>query len=176
MGTVETERPVSASPLERVYDPDRLYRDGLVAGLIGAATVALWFLLLDLIRGRPLLTPSILGTALFRPGTLPADPTRMPLSGEMVILYTWVHGLVFCVVGGVASWLLAAAERNPNLGFGVVLFFAVFEFGFMVLAILFAEPVLHALTWPAVLVGNLLAALAMGVYLWRRHPRLTIWP
>ena len=32
------------------------------------------------------------------------------------------------------------------------------------------------ITWPAVLLGNLLAAAVMGGYLWRRHPRLTIWP
>jgi len=41
-------------------------------------------------------------------------------------------------------------------------------------AMLFAEPVLRVLTWPAILIGNLLAAFVMGVYLWRRHPRLRI--
>ena len=50
------------------------------------------------------------------------------------------------------------------------------EFGFVVVALLFAEPVLRVLTWPAVLIGNLLAAFVMGAYLWRRHPGLTVWP
>ncbi len=94
----------------------------------------------------------------------------------MVLLYTWVHALVFWVIGGIAARLLAVAERQPNAGFGILLLFVVFEFGFLVLTLLFAEPVLHALTWPAVLVGNLLAALAMGVYFWRRHPDLRIFP
>jgi hypothetical protein len=40
----------------------------------------------------------------------------------------------------------------------------------------FAEPVLHELAWPAVLVGNLLAAAAMAAVLWRQHPRLAIQP
>ena len=43
-------------------------------------------------------------------------------------------------------------------------------------AMLFAEPVLRALTWPAILLGNLLAAGVMGAYLVRRHPRLDIFP
>jgi hypothetical protein len=36
--------------------------------------------------------------------------------------------------------------------------------------------VLRALAWPAVLLGNLLAAAAMVGYFWRRHPNLTIRP
>jgi hypothetical protein len=155
---------------------ERLYLDGIVAGVIGAATVAIWFLLLDTIRGRPFQTPSMLGMALFRPGQLPAAPWGAPISFEMVLVYTWVHGLVFCVIGATASWLLAQAETNPNLGFGVLLLFVVFEFGFVAVATLFAEPVLQALSWPSVLVGNLLAAGAMAAYLRLRHPRLVIWP
>ena len=157
-------------------DQEQLYVDGVVAGVIGAATVAIWFLLLDTLRGRPLETPAILGTALFRPAQLAAWPAQVPISFEMVLVYTWVHGLVFCVVGATASWLLAKAETNPNLGFGVLLLFVVFEFGFVAVTMLFAEPVLQALSWPSVLVGNLLAAGAMAGYLRLRHPRLVIWP
>ena len=75
-----------------------------------------------------------------------------------------------------ASRLLALAERNLNLGFGILLLFVIFEFGFVGAAFIFAEPVLHALTWPAILIGNLLAAAAMAGYFWRRHPNLTIEP
>ncbi len=155
---------------------DRLFQDGLVAGVIGAATIAIWFLILDTVRGRPLATPSLLGTALYRRGQIPASPDALPISFEMVLTYTWVHGLVFCVIGCAASWLVAFAEERPNAAFGILLFFAVFEFGFLVLTMLFAEPVLRALSWPAILVGNLLAAVAMGGYLWRRHPNLTVLP
>jgi len=95
---------------------------------------------------------------------------------DMVLMFTWVHGLAFAAIGGVASRLLAMAERNPNIGFGVLLLFVVFEFGFTVTAMLFAAPVLKALTWPAVLVANLLAAAAMGAYFWLRHPALEVSP
>jgi hypothetical protein len=40
----------------------------------------------------------------------------------------------------------------------------------------FAEPVLHALAWPAVLVANMLAATAMGGYFWVRHRNLSVSP
>ena len=152
---------------------DRVYQEGLVAGLLGAATIAVWFLVLDSIAGEPFRTPAILGGALFRRGQGLAPPAA---SLDMVLQYTWVHALVFCVIGGVAARLLAVAEREPNAGFGILLLFVVFEFGFLVVALVFAEPVLHALTWPAILVGNLLAAVAMGAYFWRRHPDLRVFP
>ncbi|MBI2991774.1 MAG: hypothetical protein HYY47_06535, partial [Deltaproteobacteria bacterium] len=82
----------------------------------------------------------------------------------------------FCVIGGAASWLLRLAEENPHIGFGILLLFVVLEFGFLIAVSVFVQPVLGALAWPAVLVGNLLAAVGMGTYLWRRHPNLTIRP
>jgi hypothetical protein len=70
--------------------------------------------------------------ALFKPGGQFVLPEKVPISFELVVVYTWVHWMVFCVIGGAASLLLRAAERRPNLGFGIVLLFVVFEFGFLV--------------------------------------------
>jgi len=58
----------------------------------------------------------------------------------------------------------------------ILLGFVIFEFGFVFAALIFAEPILHALAWPAVLIGNFLAAAAMGVYFWRHHPNLSVEP
>ena len=174
IGQVEAQQDERSD--SRGTDVEGVYREGLAAGLLGAATIALWFLILDTAAGRPFHTPTILGTAIFRSGQGLAGAGAVPVSLEMVVLYTWVHGLVFCIIGGVAARLLAVAERQPNAGFGILLLFVVFEFGFLVVTLLFAEPVLHALTWPAILGGNLLAALAMGAYFWRRHPTLQVFP
>jgi hypothetical protein len=174
IGRVEASR--EDRPESRVREAEGIYREGLAAGLLGAAAIALWFLILDTIAGRPLHTPTILGTAIFRSGQGLGSPETVRMSLEMVVLYTWVHALVFCVIGGVAARLIAVAERQPNAGFGILLLFVVFEFGFLVVTLLFAEPVLRALTWPAILGGNLLAAFAMGAYFWRRHPALRIFP
>jgi len=180
--TVRTD--LANTPTQPVVTPDpsstadsaRVYQEGLVAGLIGAATVALWFLILDTVNGRPLSTPTLLGTAIFRHGTGLAAPATLPVSLEMVAMFTWVHALVFVALGGLASRLLGLAERNPSVGFGVLLLFAVFQFGFIVAAMLFAAPVLHALTWPAILAANVLATVTMGGYFWMRHPTLTVSP
>ncbi|HXG50970.1 MAG TPA: hypothetical protein VNN77_06120 [candidate division Zixibacteria bacterium] len=173
---VQSSTVSAAAAPSRSSEASRIYAEGINAGILGAAAIAIWFFVLDAIAGRPFFTPSILGSALFRRGVPMEQLPSLPVSLEMVLMYTWVHGLVFCVIGGVAAKLLSLAERNVNFGFGVLLFFVIFEFGFVVAGLIFAEPVLHALVWPAVLLGNLLAASAMGLYFWHRHPALSIWP
>jgi len=153
------------------------YRQGIEAGVLGAATIAVWFFLVDVVSGHPLFyTPNLLGTALFRQGAGLDQPQSLAISFETVLVYTWVHGLVFCAIGGVAAKLLALAERDVNAGFGIILLLVIFEFGFVGAALVFAEPILRALTWPSVLVGNLLAAAVMAAYFRRRHATLKISP
>ena len=147
----------------------RTYEEGIVAGLIGAAVIALWFLLLDSMKGRPLYTPTVLGTALF-------GSARESNPFEMALMFTFVHVLIFAMLGGIAARLLALAEHDPNYGFGILLLFVVFEFGFITVFMVFAQDVLHALAWSKVLVGNLLAAAAMALYFRRHHPNLRISP
>jgi hypothetical protein len=169
----------ATSTADAVSDPAqdaaRLYQEGMIAGVIGAATVALWFLVLDTAAGRPLYTPTVLGSALFRRGAL-ASPETLSVSLEMVAMFTWIHVLVFAALGGLASRLLGMVERNPSWGFGLLLFVVVFEFGFVAAALVFATPVLRLIPWPSVFVANLLAAAAMSAYFWRRHPRLVVSP
>ena len=160
----------------RTYDSTRVYQDGIIAGILGALAVALWFLIFDSARGRPFYTPSILGTALFGRGASLAPLEATPVSMDMVLMFTCVHGLVFAALGGIAAWLLAVAERSPHVGFGIILLFVVFEACFTMAAYLLAAPILHALTWPAVVIANLLAAAVMAGYLWRRHPALRVEP
>ena len=165
---------VSLSPTAAISDS---YRQGIEAGVLGAATIAIWFFLVDLVSGHPLFyTPNVLGTALFRHGAGLDQPQTLAISFEMVLVYTWVHGLVFCVIGGIAAKLLAIAERDVNLGFGILLLFVIFEFGFVGAAMVFAESILRAIAWLSVLVGNLLAAAAMAAYFWRHHGDLQVSP
>jgi hypothetical protein len=171
------EEEFTPTPADRArVNLSSVYREGFVAGIIGAATIAIWFLVVDTIEGRPFHTPTLLGTAFFKPGAGLTSPGPLPPSVEMVLVYTWVHGLVFCAIGGVAAWLLAMSEGNPNLGFGILLLAVVFEFGFLVVAVLFAEVILQRLAWQSILIGNLLAGGTMAAYFWRRHPNLRILP
>ena len=174
--TGATSEPTShTEAVQQDRDVTRLYQEGLIAGLVGAATVALWFLLVDAIQGRPLYTPTVLGSALFSRGAGAPWADALP-NLEMVLMFTWVHGLAFIVIGGVTAQLLALAERQPNVGFGILMLFVFCEFAFIATAMVFAAPVLQALAWPAVLVANMLAATSMGCYFWLRHPNLRVQP
>ncbi len=166
-----------APPISTVTsDSSAIYKEGFIAGIVGALTVALWFLVVDSLHGRPFYTPTILGTALFGRGVWPATLETAPASFEMVAMFTWVHVLAFAVIGVVAARLIATAERNPSLGFGFVLLFVILEACFTVAAMIVAEPVLRALTWPAILVANLLAAAVMAGYFYLRHRSMRLEP
>src|SRR5437667_2197992 len=148
---------------------ESILREGICAGLIGAAVVAVWFLLLDLWRGQPFLTPGLLGAAVFQGVN---DPLGVQPTVGNVLGYTIVHGLAFIAFGVVAASLMAVSEREPTLLLAFVILFASFEvFVFGVVGAL-AKSMLGALVWWAILIGNLLASLAMLWYFFRAHRAL----
>src|SRR2546425_11254541 len=102
---------------------------GFRAGLIGAAAVALWFLIVDAIAGRPFFTPATLGSAVFW-GV--HDPAQVVIEYSRIIGYTMIHGSAFIIVGTIAAVLAAEVEIAPHTFYPVVVFFAIFEFGFYV--------------------------------------------
>ena len=164
--TDESDRR-AAIPVDALK-PVVVLREAIVAGLLGAATIMVWFLVLDTIDGRPLYTHTVLGTVLVGPETTTLDD--LPVSVPMVLFYTVIHGLAFLLVGCVAAWLFVVAERNPAFIFGLLLFFIFFFCGYLTVTMLTEPAVLKVVTIPAILAGNVLAAYVMGRYLWRRHP------
>jgi hypothetical protein len=143
--------------------------EGVMAGLIGATAVAVWFMLFDIARGRPLLTPALLGAAVFRGVT---DPAGVEVAALPILGYTLLHGLAFVGFGVIAASLVALSEKEPPLFVGFVILFASFEAFFLGVISAFGESLLGALVWWAILIGNLLAAAAMLWYLFRGHPAL----
>jgi hypothetical protein len=146
-----------------------ILKEGIVAGLIGAATVAVWFFVFDLLRGRPFLTPGVLGAFVFYGGNtaVGAEPALGPILG-----YTVLHGLAFIAFGVMAATIMAMSEREPALFIGFVVLFACFEAFFFGVLGAFGQSMHGALVWWAVLVGNLLASVAMLWYLFRAHRAL----
>ena len=167
---------IEARPLPAPSHTVSLYQEGMIAGVLGALAVAVWFLVLDSLSGRPFWTPTVLGTAIFRRGAGLDAAATLPPSFEMVLMFSWIHGMVFAGLGGLAARLLGYVDEHPSAGFGVLLLFVIFQFGFIAVATVFAEPVLRALSAWSILVANLLAAAAMTGFLWRRHPSLQLRP
>jgi len=147
----------------------RILREGFVAGLIGAAAVAVWFFLVDLIGGDPFYTPSMLGSAVFW-GL--RDPGLVEINFPTVIAYTMLHTVLFALVGMIAAALATVVQKFPSTLFLIVVFFAIFEVGFYIVVATMAAPLLGRLAWSKVAVGNLIAALGMGYYLWSVHPEI----
>lgn len=144
-------------------------REGLVAGVIGAAIVAAWFLVLDVMVGRLFFTPAALGSALFY-GVEGVAAVRV--TAGTVIGYTLAHVLAFLILGIVFAALAVQAEAHRSVLMAIVLFFvATLTLSIGLMAIL-AAWVLAALSWWAIAIGNLLAAVGMAFYLWKRHPAL----
>ncbi len=164
----------SMSPAQHDTASSVLSYEGVVAGTLGAVTVALWFFVIDMFQGQPLYTPTVLATALLsgEPNTTVAGAQAMRLT----IGFTFVHWLLFTALGGFASWMLGVAERNANLAFGILLLFVFMEIGFLAVVAIFAQPVMQVLSWQMVLIGNLLATAIMGFYFWRRHAHMKVLP
>ena len=152
-----------------ILGQSRVFKEGLIAGLVGAGTVALWFFIVDMGRGQPFFTPGALGSALFLGST---DPTAVSVSVATVASYSILHIGAFFATGFIAAAIAGYAEDTPPLILGGVMLFLAFEAFFMGLMALSAEFLLSSLAWWAILVGNVLATLTMGSYLWAKHPKL----
>jgi hypothetical protein len=144
-------------------------REGFVAGFIGAMAVAVWFLVVDAVLREPLYTPAALGSALLGGA---GGPAEVQINAGTVLGYTAVHVTGFLLLGVVAAGLVAQAEKFPPLVWALTLLFVVFEVLFVGLVALLGAWILEELAWWSVLLGNLLAAVGMGGYLWRAHPVL----
>ena len=144
--------------------------DGLFAGMIGALTVAVWFLILDLAAGRPLYTPALLGNVLLHGGTVTAH--QVVIAPLEIAAYTAFHFVAFVVVGIVLSWLMTLFERFPIVGFVLLVLFACLQVGFLALDAALGAQLLGKLRPWTVVVANILAAATMAVFLWKRHPGL----
>jgi hypothetical protein len=140
----------------------RYFREGVIAGLIGAALVAVWFLIYDAARGRPFRTPSLLGAATFEGVT---NPSAVPTAAHLVLPYTVLHGVVFAMIGVLIAYLIVTVQREPSRVLMLFIGLMCFEVSFLAVVTWLAHPVLDELAWWAILVGNALAAFGMLAYL-----------
>jgi len=152
--------------------PERtqVFSQGMVAGLVGYAVVALTFAIANVLMGRsPFHTAALLGGAAFYGLT---DPARLVIGPGPVFAYNGFHLVVFLALGVATSWLAYFSERGPHfwyIGAVLMLFVAFHLFG----AFLFlTEGVRAAISpWMLILAG-FLAMAAMSAYLVWVHPAL----
>jgi hypothetical protein len=152
--------------------PERtqVFAQGLVAGLVGYATVAVFFAIVNVIAGRsPFHTAALLGSALFY-GL--RDPAQLVIGPGQVLSYNGLHLMIFLFLGTIAAWLAYLAERGPELWYvGAVtfIFMAFHTYGFF---LMLTEPVRAVLAPWTMLAAGLIGCAAMAVYLMWIHPRI----
>ncbi|MGV3708644.1 MAG: hypothetical protein ACO1Q7_07365, partial [Gemmatimonas sp.] len=83
-------------------EQNRVAREGISAGLIGATAVAAWFFILDLVSGQLLATPVMLGRSL---GSLFLGGTE-PGTAAAFLGYTLFHYAAFVLAGLGFAWVV----------------------------------------------------------------------
>lgn len=145
-------------------------REGILAGLLGATTIAVWILIVDTIAGHALFTPNALGSGLMR---FVGAPRMGDTVAMHVVFYTVFHFVSFAIIGVIVAWIVHQARRTPAILAGFLILFVVVEFGFYGLAaMLSSSNVLGGVAWYQIMVANLLASLVMFSFMWMRHPDL----
>lgn len=143
--------------------------DGVLAGLIGASAVALWFLAVDAALREPLFTPSLVANALLR-GVAASPGQSVDLA--MVAAFTALHSLAFIGFGVLASFVVDQFEHPPDLPLIAIATFVALEGGFVAATKLLVPDVAQVIGHGFIVAGNVFAAVGMGLYLrdWQRHP------
>jgi len=155
----------AAGGLHRPSRANDLAYGAFYGGALGGSIIAIFFLIVDAIRGQALYTPSMLGTALFLDTVVPG--VRL----DMVALFSIVHFAAFVALGGVASWLHLTWEplRDRAVALAILLF--VLLTGALFLGDwLFMDGVAAALGIFEVLLANALTAAAMAAFVTRALP------
>jgi heme A synthase len=154
-----------------VNEERRTIRHGVIVGLIGYASVALFYSAFDFLASRgTLYTVNLLGKAVFR-GL--RDPSvlifPMDLDTGAILRYNVLHLVVALIIGVAATALIAMAERNPSRR-GIIRLLIVS--GFVITVAIVATlttPIRPLLPMWSIVAANALAMLLAGAYLvWRR--------
>ena len=145
-------------------------REGIIAGVLGATTIAIWFAIVDIISGHPFLTPDLLGRGLI--SVLGKPPSMPDTMATHVLAYTLFHYAAFVLVGIIVASIVHQSERTPAVLAGFLIVFVMFELGAYGLTGLLTETPFGGMAWYQIFIANLLATVVMGWYMWTRHPGL----
>lgn len=142
-----------------------VFREGLIAGVLGYAAVALVFVVLNLSQGlSAFFTPDALGRALLGNGGL--DPVS-PWAG--VFAFNALHLAVSIAIGVLAAFIAHWAERDRDLATGLAFVMLVLGGIVPVASGAVMVELLHALRWSEALVGASAGAVAALGYLAWTH-------
>lgn len=141
--------------------------EGTDVGLIGGVAIAAYFLILDLIAGYPFRTPSVLGQVVLFGNPDPVLTVRDPAA---IAAYTVFHFVLFILLGMALVKIVHLATTSSVIRFALLPLFLAFEVFFYGVIVMLSERTSELFPLWTVIVANTLAAVAMGITLWVRHP------
>ena len=148
-------------------------RDGVLAGLLGGASVAVWFFVLDVLNGRPFFTPAVLGAKVLQLVGGEFGGRGLALH---VIVYTVLHFAAFVTLGIAAAIATNSMERKPRWINGFLVLFAILEVVYLAgVGVAAASELFGVYAWWQFGIANLIAALLMGRYIWHTHHPKAFW-
>jgi MFS family permease len=148
-------------------------REGVIAGTLGAAAIAVVTLVADGLTDRLGVTPALLGAAL-----LDLLGGGFGGRGFTTHVLVWLFALfaVVIAVGVATSYVYNATERKPSFVAGLIGMVLVLEVVLLTITALAARSELFGVrAWVYGLLGNILGGLVMGRYLWRQHHPEAAW-
>ncbi len=148
-----------------------LILDSLYSGVLGGSAVAAFFLVVDLLDGQPLFTPSLMGGVLFFDIGV-NDAVEVSL--QAVVTFSLLHIAIFTALGAVVSWVVHEVELHSRHPIEVLLvLFAIIEVAFFAVAPLVMPGLIERLGIVRVGVANLLAAGSMALFFVLYHRSAT---
>src|SRR6266699_327685 len=135
-----------------------LIADGVVGGALAGLVVAMWFLVVDSVAGRPFHTPTVLASALTGQETAAG-------SFRLVAAYTVVHFAVFACLGVAVAGVITALRTPPRLLFGVLFGLGAQELVFYAGLSLSGASGVALVPWPHIMAANVLSGFVLMAYL-----------
>ncbi len=152
----------AATPGSKPNTTIDLIFDSIYSGAVGGTAVALFFLVVDLLDGRPLFTPAMMGNAIFH-GVAAGDVSEVKF--DLIAYFTLAHMAVFVALGAAVTWLVHEVELNSKHPVVVLLMlFVIIEVVFSLVAPLAMPGVIRELGVARVITANLLAAGTMTLF------------
>lgn len=153
----------------------QVLREGLVTGVIGYATVALFYALFDFLAARGgLFTLDLLGKVVFR-GLRDPAVLQLPqrLDAAAMFAYNGLHLFLALAIGTFVAALVARLDERPGLFYPVV---GILIAGYVITVVVigsFVNGIAPLLPWWSIVVANTLAVVIAGAYLRSQH--LALW-
>lgn len=153
---------------------NRPLREGMIVGLIGYASVAVFYCLFDLLAARgALYTVDLLGKAVFRGLRDPAvlqGPVRLDLMA--IFWYNGVHLLIALAIGLTITFLAQQVEWHPARA-RLIQFTIMGGFLAIMLGVgLLTTPIRPLLPWWSIVAANGIATVLAAWYLLHKRPGL----